>query len=576
MSEDIVQKYVAEVEKRLSDAIKDITVKGGDRIYVEVKRDRLVDAVAEVYLGLGGYLSTMIGTDDRDVDGHYRLFYVFSIEEGIEPVRGKPWIIIHTKIPWDDPKFYSTTPKVPAASWYEREVRDLLGLEPVGHPDPRRLVLPDDWPEGLYPLRKDFKFDEKPPREPKPYQFRPEKAPESIVRIPLGPIHAMADEPSQFRLFVDGEKIVDVDYRMFYVHRGIEKIAEERFTYNQASFLAERVCGICGYSHSTAYCQAVEDALNIDVPERAEYIRTIMLEIERLHSHLLNLGIACHLAAFDWGFMELFRIRENVMKAAEILSGGRKTYGMNLVGGVRRDIPRDKAAKAIELLKSVRKKFTEAFEVITSNKLFIKRCEGVGKLPRDVARTLSTVGPLTRGSGLARDARYDHPHAAYKYISVKPVVEHDGDILSRVLVRAREILDSIDIVEHALDQMPGGPILNDENIELADYAGGLGYDEAPRGENVHFVIVRRDSRVHRWRVRAATYNNWPALPHMSRGYTVADFPLIVASLDPCYSCTERVIIVDMKEKKTTTVSYARLIHISRKISLNPSHTPQLF
>lgn len=577
MVNKLVEEYIERLRGVLPpDAIVDISVKGEDKVYVEVKREYLANAVEKVYWELGGYLSSMIGTDDRYVDGHFRLYYVLSIEEGIEHARNKPWIIVYAKIPWDDPKFESATPKVPAASWYEREVKDLLGLEPVGHPDPRRLALPDDWPEGLYPLRKDFKFYERPPREPKPYKFRPEKVSEGIVQVPMSPIHALADEPSQFRLFVDGERIVDVDYRMFYVYRGIEKIAEERFTYNQVPFLAERICGICGYAHSTAYCQAVEDALGIEVPERAEYIRTIMLEIERLHSHLLNLGVACHLAAFDWGFMELFRIREKVMKAAEILSGGRKTYGMNLVGGVRRDIPRDKAKKVMELLKSVRKEFREALDVITSNKLFLRRCEGVGILPKKVARALSAVGPVVRGSGIPRDTRYDHPYAAFKYIKVKPVVEQGGDVLSRCLVRAREILDSLDIVEHALDQMPGGPILNEENIELIEYARGIGYDEAPRGENVHFVIIGKDSRVYRWRIRAATYNNWPVLPYMSRDYTITDFPLIVGSLDPCYSCTERVMIVDVKSKKTVVVSYARLIHLSRKISQNPTHTPQIF
>ena len=573
---EVLEKYVERLKQLLPrEAIVDIKVKGKDKVYVEVKREYLPEALEKVYWELGGYLSSMVGTDDRNIDSHYRLYYIISIEEDIRHLQWKPWIVVYTKVPWDDPSFKSTTPKVPAASWYEREVKDLLGLEPIGHPDPRRLALPDDWPEGLYPMRKDFKFYERPPRQPKPYIFRPEKVSEGIVQIPMSPIHALADEPSQFRLFVDGERIVDVDYRMFYVFRGLEKLAEERFTYNQTAFLAERVCGICGYAHSTAYCEAVEDALDIEVPERAEYIRTIMLEVERLHSHMLNLGIACHLTAFDWGFMELFRIREKIMKIAEILSGGRKTYGMNLVGGVRRDIPRDKAKKVIELLKTVREEFKRAIDIITSNELFVRRCEGVGILPKKVARALSVVGPLVRGSGIPRDVRYDHPYAAYKYIRVKPAVESGCDVLSRLMVRAREVLDAIDIVEHALDQLPGGPILNEEKIELVEYAKGIGYDEAPRGENVHFVVIGKDSRVHKWRVRAATYNNWPALPYMSRDYTITDFPLIVASLDPCYSCTERVVIVDVKSGKTVTVSYARLVHLSRKVSQNPTHTPQL-
>ncbi len=548
-------------------AVENINVVN-DRVYVEVKLNSLPEVVGSVYWELGGYLSNMVGVDDRFVDGYYRLYYILSIEEGWSEGESKPWVIVVAKVPWDKQSFPSTTPRVPAASWYEREVRDLLGLEPENHPDPRRLVLPDDWPEGVYPLRKDFRFSEKPEPTPSKYVFRPEEVEgEGIVQIPMSPLHVLADEPSQFRLFVDGEKIVDVDYRMFYVHRGIEKLAEERLTYNQVPFIAERICGICGYAHSTAYCQAVEEALGIQVPERAEYIRTVMLEVERIHSHLLNLGIACHFTAFDWGFMELFRIREKIMKAAEILSGGRKTYGMNLVGGVRRDIPRDKCVKIIELLREVRREFSKAIEVITSNSLFIKRCENVGLLPAHIARALSPVGPVARGSGLPRDTRWDHPYAAYKQIRVKPVVEKGCDVLARVLVRVREVVDSIDIIEQALDSMPGGPIMYDGVLEITDYSRGLGYVEAPRGEDVHFVILKRDSRLHRWRVRASTYNNWAVIPYMSRGYTIADFPLIVGSIDPCYSCTERVVVVNLRSGGARVYSHNDLVELSRRASL---------
>ncbi len=572
-----VKEYVEKLRSLLPpDAVVNVEYVGENKAYVEVKREHLAKAVETAYWELGGYLSSMIGTDDRYVDGHFRLYYVISIEESIEEQWGKPWIVIVTKLPWDDPSFESTTPKVPAASWYEREVRDLLGVVPKGHPDPRRLVVPDDWPEDVYPLRKEFRFFERPEARPQPYQFRPESVEgEELVQIPMSPIHVLADEPSQFRIFVDGERIVDVDYRMFYVHRGIEKLAEERLTYNQVPFIAERICGICGYAHATAYCQAVEEALGIEVPERAEYIRTVLLELERIHSHLLNLGIACHLAAFDWGFMELFRIREKAMKAAEILTGQRKTYGMNVVGGVRRDILQDKAKKVLELLREIKAEVAKALEVIASNSLLRRRCEGVGVLPPEVARALSAVGPTVRGSRIPRDTRWDHPYAAYKYIKVKPITETGCDVLSRLMVRARELIESIEIVEQLLDSMPKGPIMYDGRIEIIDYAKGLGYVEAPRGEDVHFVVVKRDSRVHRWRVRASTYNNWPVLPYMSRGYTIADFPLIVGSIDPCYSCTERVLVVDTKTGSVKATSYVRLVHLSRRKSINPTSTIQV-
>ena len=248
------------------------------------------------------------------------------------------------------------TPKVPAAIWYEREVRDMFGLQPVGLPDERRLVLPDDWPDDLYPLRKDtmdYRYRPEPTTEKETYDFIHVEG-EGIVQVPLGPLHITSDEPGHFRLYVDGEHIVDADYRLFYVHRGMEKLAETRLNYDQVTFLADRICGICGYAHNVAYSTSIERALGIEVPERAQFIRTILLEVERLHSHLLNLGLACHFVGFDTGFMQFFRVREKAMKMAELLTGSRKTYGMNLIGGVRRDILKEQRTLTLQLLAELR------------------------------------------------------------------------------------------------------------------------------------------------------------------------------------------------------------------------------
>ncbi|ABL77593.1 hydrogenase large subunit [Thermofilum pendens] len=533
-----------------------------DQLYLYVERTKLPEVCSYVYYELGGFLSTMAGSDERSLHGAYRLYYVFSIEEGYEDGK-KPWVVVVTNIPPHDTKFSSVTPKIPAASWYEREVRDLLGLVPENHPDPRRLVLPDDWPEGVHPLRKEFTYTERPPSVARKCEFRPSVEGEGIMQVPIGPVHAVADEPGQFRVFLDGEKVVDVDYRMFYVHRGIEKLAESRLTYNQVPFIAERICGICGYAHSCAYCQAVEQALGIEVPERALYIRTLMLEVERLHSHLLNLGLACHLAGFDWGFMAFFKAREKVMYMAELLTGGRKTYGMNVVGGVRRDITEDRAKKALEILKEVEKEYKAVLDAVLSTSTLVSRAKDVGVLPRDVARKVSVVGPVARGSSIKRDTRKDHPYAAYSEVDFKVPVHSEGDVLARLSVRAEETFETISIIRQVLENMPGGPI-QAEVKEYRPYARGLGYVEAPRGEDVHFVITGPHSKVYRWRVRASTYNNWPAIPYMCRGYTLADLPLIIGSIDPCYSCTERVIVVDVKSGRTRVFPYEYLVSLSRK------------
>ena len=254
----------------------------------------------------------MVGNDERPLNGTFGVYYVLSIE-GTE----KCHVVVHGAVSADTLEFPSVTPKVPAAVWGEREIRDMFGLRPVGLPDERRLVLPDDWPDDLYPLRKDamdYRLRPEPTTDTETYKFIND-SPIPTTVIPLGPLHITSDEPGHFRLFVDGEDIIDADYRMFYVHRGMEKLAETRMGYNEVTFLADRICGICGYAHSVAYASSVENALGIQVPARAHAIRSVLLETERLHSHLLNLGLACHFVGFDTGFMQFFRVREKAMSS---------------------------------------------------------------------------------------------------------------------------------------------------------------------------------------------------------------------------------------------------------------------
>ena len=239
--------------------------------------------------------------------------------------------------PAADPAFESITPDIPNAGWSEREYQDLLGMTFTGHPKPKRLVLADDWPAGIYPLRKEVPYNLVPPAaEDVAYQL--DEAPPGTTIVPVGPFHVSLHEPEHFAVYVDGETIKGCDYRGFMTHRGIEKLCQTQVSYNEVPFVAERICGICGSVHAVCYAQAVEAAAGLAISRRAEYIRTIMLEIERLHSHLLWLGIAGHLIGFDTVFMQAWRVREKIMWLAERITGNRKTYGMIVIGGVRRDI----------------------------------------------------------------------------------------------------------------------------------------------------------------------------------------------------------------------------------------------
>lgn len=550
-----------------------------DQVTVLVDRNDLPEAVRILYYDIGGYLSTMVANDERSINKHFALYYAISIEgakmgENDEITNDeKCFVSVKTLIPADDPTYPSVSLKVPACVWYEREAFDMFGLVAEGLPDKRRLMLSDDWPENLYPLRKDA-MD---------YRFRPEAVdhkdePEfkflrpkgdNLVDVPLGPLHITSDEPGHFRLFCDGDTIIDADYRLFYQHRGMEKLAENRMNYDQMGYLAERVCGICGYAHSIACIEAVEKAINLEIPLRAQALRVICSEIERLHSHLLNIGLACEVTGNYTAFMHIFRIREYSMELAQLVTGGRKTYGNVVVGGLRRDVTGEEIKKSLELLKNIETQIDEIWEALMEDKRQIARWKGVGILDKQIARDFSTVGPNMRGSGIKRDSRYDHPYDFFKHINFEVAVESGCDVFSRVSVRYFELKSSVSIIRQCFEMMPGGAIIEDPNFRIKPENYALAFDEAPRGENVHWIMQGSAQKVFRWRCRAATYNNWSSLRYQFRGNSVADAALIVCSLDPCFSCTERVSVVDIKSGKSKILTHKDLKNYSQTLKNSP-------
>ena len=357
------QPYVDAVRQQYGTAVLDEAWQADDQVTLTVDLNTLPEIVETLYYKHDGWLQTMAANDERRLNGHYALYYILSMEGPV-----KCHVVIRGLVPPNRPEFPSVTPRVPAAVWAEREARDMFGLEPVGTPDARRLVLPDDWPDDLYPLRKDtmdYRNRPAPAADTETYAFVNAASGETR-EVPLGPLHITSDEPGHFRLFVDGERIVDADYRLFYVHRGMEKLAETRMDYNQVNFLADRLCGICGFTHSIAYSASVETALGLSVPPRAHFIRTLLAEVERLHSNLLNIGLACHFVGFDTGFMQIFRVREKAMTMAELMTGGRKTYAINLIGGVRRDFLKDQRIRTLQLVAELRQEVTTLTDILMS------------------------------------------------------------------------------------------------------------------------------------------------------------------------------------------------------------------
>jgi Ni,Fe-hydrogenase III large subunit/Ni,Fe-hydrogenase III component G len=497
-----------------------------------------------------------VGTDRRPLSGDFGIMHVFSVD--CEHL----YVLVESPIPEDDLRIDSITPVVPGADWAEREFQDAVGVHPEGHPDPRRLLLPDDWPEGCYPLRRDFPYDYQPPPAA---DVRPKmrETPAGASVFPMGPFFPVLEEPAYWRLFVEGEKIVGCDTRLFYNHRGIEKLGDSVLTYSAIPHLAERICGICGFIHSTCYCQAVEKAAGIEVPRRARYIRTIMLELERIHSHLLWLGIAGHIIGFETVLMQTWRIREPVMWLCEAICGNRKTYGMNTVGGLRRDLPGDVGPELLKIVADVEREVIAVRDAIIGDSTLHARTVGVGILTNESARSVCVVGPPARASGVAIDARIDHPYAAYDEVRPRIVTQEAGDTWARVVVRVDELVESIRLVREGLSAIPEGPVCAEIKDDIPPGKVGVSVVEAPRGEAIHFVMTGGDNRPYRWRVRAPTYANLQALPSAVLNGTIADVPITLGSLDPCFSCTERLETIDRRTRTTRIYSYAELLEMSR-------------
>ncbi|HVO79895.1 MAG TPA: NADH-quinone oxidoreductase subunit C [Terriglobales bacterium] len=527
------------------------------RLFVFVDRSAVKYVCQHVFRELDARYVITIGADDRPFSGNFIVAHNFAFD--------KEHLLcsVLTQLPADDPKIDSITDMVPAASWAEREMRDLVGIEPVGHHYPKRLVLPDGWPEGNHPLRKDVAWNEVPAEFDPEREFHFDDPPEGCTVVPFGPFHPTLDEPAHFRLYVEGEMVRGCEYRGFMVHRGIEKLAESVMGYNDIPMLAERICGICGCVHNVAYVQAVEEAAALKPPPRAEYIRTIMLELERLHSHLLWTGLACHIVGFDTLFMQSFRIREPIMWMAEKISGNRKTYALCVVGGVRWEITPEIRGELRQTLDKLETEWRSVVAAVSRDRNIQKRTWGVGMADKDLVKEAGLIGPVARAAGVDIDCRRDHPYAAYDRVEFDVITEHGGDVWSRLLVRMREVFESIRIIRQCLDKMEPGPLQLEIKDELPIGRMGLSSVEAPRGESHHFVITGENNRPRRWRVRAPTYQNLQGVPRMIKDQQIADMTISLGSIDPCFSCTDRLETIDLRSGTTKIWAQEELLKLTR-------------
>jgi Ni,Fe-hydrogenase III large subunit/Ni,Fe-hydrogenase III component G len=482
-----------------------------------------------VHERLAAPLATMVGLDDRACSGAFRLVYAFSAADR--------WVSVETAVDPTRPVFPSVTPRLPSAHWYEREVHDLLGLAPEGHPDRRRLVLHEAWPEGVHPLRKDF--------DPAAATAVTTSAPpqfhrlhgDGIIEIPVGPIHAGVIEPGHFRFAAVGEVVLHLEARLFYTHRGVEKVAEGR-PYRHVLHLAERTCGVCACSHAVSYCQAVESIAGVTIPPRAAALRSLFLELERLYNHVGDLGNLGSGVGFAVGASQGGRLKEELQALNERITGHRFLRGVCVVGGVKRDLDPAARSDVVSTLGRVQRDFERFVDLLRSTEPFQERLTETGVLPTETARLFGAVGVAARASGVDRDARRDHPHAGYHGLQLAVAVQRDGDVRARAQVRIDEAFVSFALIRTLLDRLPDGPL----TVALPPLPAGrvgIGVTESPRGANVHWVRTGPNGSIDRYRIRSASFCNWPVVPTTVPGNMVPDFPLINKSFELCYSCLDR-------------------------------------
>ncbi len=358
--------------------------------------------------------------------------------------------------------------------------------------------------------------------------------------IPVGPFHPLLEEAEYFNLVVDGETVIDIDMETGWMHRGHEFISEQR-TFTQSIFLVERICGICSTSHPLACVHAMEDVDNIEIPMRARYIRSLIGELERIHSHLLWLGLAGHFIGYDTLWMWAWKYREPILQLFEIISGNRNHYGMMRVGGVAKDVDPAKIPEMLKILDMVDKKMLMIAKAAKDDPVLKSRLKGVGVLSHEDAIAYCATGPVSRASGVRGDVRKDDPQDAYELLDFKEIILQNGDVYDKLVVRLLEILESTKICRQCLEKLRGecGSIFN--NVKEISAGEGIGRYEAPRGEVFHYVRTDGSNRPMRHKIRAPSYVNIPTFAASCKGIPVADVLITLASVDPCYCCTERAV-----------------------------------
>jgi Ni,Fe-hydrogenase III large subunit/Ni,Fe-hydrogenase III component G len=477
---------------------------------------------------LGAQVDLLAAADTRGTTGAYTLVYRFTPPPG-EPVLA---VVVETSVPPRDPTFPSLATRSFAASRYEREIQDLFGLVPVDHPDPRRLPLHQFWPAGYHPLRKDAPAPPAFRDDGRPFPFRHVEG-EGIFEITVGPVHAGIIEPGHFRFSVEGETIVNLETRLYFVHKGIERLFET-LPFERTVELAERISGDTSVGHAVAYCQAIEALAGVAVPPRAAWLRVLYLELERLYNHVGDVGAIINDTGYAFGHAHCGRLREDLLRLNARLTGHRLLRGAVVPGGVAIDPGTEAVRSAALAVARLVADFAEIVRIALRNTLVLERLQGTGRLTAATAREMQVVGLVARASGLDADARRDAPFAAYGELPVQVVVRAEGDVWARTTVRIEEAREAGRLVGEVARRLPGGPTAVPVG-PLPARAHAFGLAEGWRGPLLHWVLTGERGELLRVKVKDPSFVNWPALEYAVLKNIVPDFPLCNKSFNLSYS-----------------------------------------
>ena len=478
-------------------------------------------------------LAAMFGADETQRGGGLAIYCLFY------NAQKRDLDVLNAEFPADGPLNYpSLTTLLPAAAWYERELHDMFGFIPEGHPDLRPLVLHESFPEGFHPLRKEVAVDCQ-CHGHREFEMMTSNG-EGLFEVPVGPIHAGIIEPGHFRFSQAGEAMLQLDAKLFFTHRGLEKALEGK-TPMEAMTIIERICGACSVANTLSFCQAVEKLSEAKVPYRAWLTRTLALEMERLYNHVGDTGNICAGVGFSPVISMGARMKEYLQQLNELIAGNRFLRGLVIPGGVSMDVEEKQLEEILDVLKEVERVYADMVHIMWEQANFVNRIRTTGIVRESTAFDLAMVGVGARASGMTRDSRKDIGFGIYDELDFDVVTETTGDVEARIKVRVGEVRESLKIVRQVISKLRRNAEVElvVDLGELRTLEGSWGISESPRGDNIHWLMLDENGRIDRSFIRSASYPNWPALTVAVQGDIIPDFPLINKSFELCYACIDR-------------------------------------